>query len=221
MLYTHSTALWWLEGVGVSVPLHSRTHALLSDNTHTHTHTHIRSLTHTHTHFKRSDDAQDAHGPSKQTLLDNFIRTSQSLYPPNRIALLWATHILLPALRVNCCRVCVLVARSWMKERSPCGLLPSDPLLSMKQEIMAEGPRCKRRKQANPRRKNGKKVTYGENPNSGLFSRLNTVGLSEILRCQTKRCTEECGKLSDSVNCSLVCLRMKSTGLKYFHVFKL
>lgn len=28
--------------------------------------------------------------------------------------------------------------------------------LSMKQEIMAEGPRCKRRKQANPRRKNGK-----------------------------------------------------------------
>ncbi|XP_058642281.1 zinc finger E-box-binding homeobox 2a isoform X1 [Onychostoma macrolepis] len=41
-----------------------------------------------------------------------------------------------------------------MKERSPCGLLPSDPLLSMKQEIMAEGPRCKRRKQANPRRKN-------------------------------------------------------------------
>ncbi|XP_051997860.1 zinc finger E-box-binding homeobox 2-like isoform X1 [Xyrauchen texanus] len=43
--------------------------------------------------------------------------------------------------------------RSWMKERSPCGL-PSDPLLSMKQEIMAEGPRCKRRKQANPRRKN-------------------------------------------------------------------
>ncbi|KTF72851.1 hypothetical protein cypCar_00037579 [Cyprinus carpio] len=42
-----------------------------------------------------------------------------------------------------------------MKERSPCGLLPSDLLLSMKQEIMAEGPRCKRRKQANPRRKNG------------------------------------------------------------------
>uniref|UniRef100_A0A8C2BZ15 Zinc finger E-box binding homeobox 2a n=1 Tax=Cyprinus carpio TaxID=7962 RepID=A0A8C2BZ15_CYPCA len=41
-----------------------------------------------------------------------------------------------------------------MKERSPCGLLPSDLLLSMKQEIMAEGPRCKRRKQANPRRKN-------------------------------------------------------------------
>uniref|UniRef100_A0A8C1CU30 Zinc finger E-box binding homeobox 2a n=1 Tax=Cyprinus carpio carpio TaxID=630221 RepID=A0A8C1CU30_CYPCA len=39
-------------------------------------------------------------------------------------------------------------------ERSPCGLLPSDLLLSMKQEIMAEGPRCKRRKQANPRRKN-------------------------------------------------------------------
>ncbi len=53
----------------------------------THTHTHTRSLTHTHTHthFKRSDDAQDAHGPSKQTLLDNFIRTSQSLYPPNII----------------------------------------------------------------------------------------------------------------------------------------
>uniref|UniRef100_A0A8C2QQG4 Zinc finger E-box binding homeobox 2 n=1 Tax=Capra hircus TaxID=9925 RepID=A0A8C2QQG4_CAPHI len=36
---------------------------------------------------------------------------------------------------------------------SPCEL-PSDPLLSMKQPIMADGPRCKRRKQANPRRKN-------------------------------------------------------------------
>ncbi|KAG7255045.1 hypothetical protein CRUP_026218 [Coryphaenoides rupestris] len=36
---------------------------------------------------------------------------------------------------------------------------PSEPLLSMKQEIvMAEGPRCKRRKQANPRRKNGKRT---------------------------------------------------------------
>lgn len=31
---------------------------------------------------------------------------------------------------------------------------------SMKQEIMAEGPRCKRRKQANPRRKHGKKTTH-------------------------------------------------------------
>jgi len=59
-----------------------------------------------------------------------------------------------------------------MKERSPCGLLPSDPLLSMKQEIMAEGPRCKRRKQANPRRKNGKKVSYVEKRVSGLFSLL-------------------------------------------------
>ncbi|TRZ01371.1 hypothetical protein DNTS_018419 [Danionella cerebrum] len=49
---------------------------------------------------------------------------------------------------------------SWMKERSPCGLLPSDPLLSMKQEIMAEGPRCKRRKQANPRRKNGHSLAF-------------------------------------------------------------
>uniref|UniRef100_A0A8C7IUH9 Zinc finger E-box binding homeobox 2 n=1 Tax=Oncorhynchus kisutch TaxID=8019 RepID=A0A8C7IUH9_ONCKI len=39
------------------------------------------------------------------------------------------------------------------KESSPCEL-PSDPLLSMKHEIMADGPRCKRRKQANPRRKN-------------------------------------------------------------------
>ncbi|KAL4618011.1 zinc finger E-box-binding homeobox 2 isoform X2 [Arapaima gigas] len=40
---------------------------------------------------------------------------------------------------------------------APCEL-PSDPLLSMKQQqqIMADGPRCKRRKQANPRRKNGK-----------------------------------------------------------------
>ncbi|KAM4698260.1 LOW QUALITY PROTEIN: zinc finger E-box-binding homeobox 2 [Rhinophrynus dorsalis] len=47
-------------------------------------------------------------------------------------------------------RVCVLLIQS----RSPCEL-PSDPLLSMKQEIMADGPRCKRRKQANPRRKNG------------------------------------------------------------------
>ncbi|MCI4378103.1 hypothetical protein PGIGA_G00212050 [Pangasianodon gigas] len=32
----------------------------------------------------------------------------------------------------------------------------AESLLSMKPEIMAEGPRCKRRKQANPRRKNGK-----------------------------------------------------------------
>lgn len=31
---------------------------------------------------------------------------------------------------------------------------------SMKQEMMAEGPRCKRRKQANPRRKNGKSTTH-------------------------------------------------------------
>uniref|UniRef100_A0AAR2KVU5 C2H2-type domain-containing protein n=2 Tax=Pygocentrus nattereri TaxID=42514 RepID=A0AAR2KVU5_PYGNA len=39
---------------------------------------------------------------------------------------------------------------------SPCGL-PSENtpgFLSMKQDTMAEGPRCKRRKQANPRRKN-------------------------------------------------------------------
>ncbi|KAG9349403.1 hypothetical protein JZ751_027846, partial [Albula glossodonta] len=43
-----------------------------------------------------------------------------------------------------CCR---------FKESSPCEL-PSDLLLSMKPEIMADGPRCKRRKQANPRRKN-------------------------------------------------------------------
>ncbi|KAI1884905.1 hypothetical protein AGOR_G00214710 [Albula goreensis] len=43
-----------------------------------------------------------------------------------------------------CCR---------FKESSPCDL-PSDPRLSMKPEIMADGPRCKRRKQANPRRKN-------------------------------------------------------------------
>ncbi|KAA0713257.1 hypothetical protein E1301_Tti009323 [Triplophysa tibetana] len=38
---------------------------------------------------------------------------------------------------------------------SPCEL-PSDPRLSMRELIMADGPRCKRRKQANPRRKNGK-----------------------------------------------------------------
>ncbi|XP_035263661.1 zinc finger E-box-binding homeobox 2-like isoform X2 [Anguilla anguilla] len=43
-----------------------------------------------------------------------------------------------------CCR---------FRESSPCAL-PSDPRLSMKPEIMADGPRCKRRKQANPRRKN-------------------------------------------------------------------
>ncbi|XP_056606503.1 zinc finger E-box-binding homeobox 2b isoform X4 [Triplophysa dalaica] len=36
---------------------------------------------------------------------------------------------------------------------SPCEL-PSDPRLSMRELIMADGPRCKRRKQANPRRKN-------------------------------------------------------------------
>ncbi len=177
MLYTHSTALWWLEGVGVSVPLHSRTHALLSDNTHTHTHTHAHSLTHTHTHTSKDQTTRRTLMVplNKPSWITSFGLLSHST-PQIEFALLWATHILLPALRVNCCRVCVLVARSWMKERSPCGLLPSDPLLSMKQEIMAEGPRCKRRKQANPRRKNGKKVTYGENPNSGLFSRLNTVG---------------------------------------------
>lgn len=129
-------------------------------------------ITHTHTHFKRSDDAQDAHGPSKQTLLDNFIRTSQSLYPQNIICSpVSDTHP--PSCPESpIVAVCVLVARSWMKERSPCGLLPSDPFLSMKQEIMAEGPRCKRRKQANPRRKNGKKVSYVEKRVSGLFSRL-------------------------------------------------
>ncbi|CAG5933707.1 unnamed protein product [Menidia menidia] len=47
-----------------------------------------------------------------------------------------------------------------IKESSPCEL-PSDPHthLSMKQEIMADGPRCKRRKQANPRRKNVRRST--------------------------------------------------------------
>ncbi|KAK2888756.1 hypothetical protein Q8A67_014131 [Cirrhinus molitorella] len=46
-----------------------------------------------------------------------------------------------------CCCVC--------SGLSPCKL-PSDPRLSMRELIMADGPRCKRRKQANPRRKNGK-----------------------------------------------------------------
>ncbi|KAK2905548.1 hypothetical protein Q8A73_009491 [Channa argus] len=38
----------------------------------------------------------------------------------------------------------------------------------MKQDIMAEGPRCKRRKQANPRRKNGKtaRTPHTENATS-------------------------------------------------------
>lgn len=52
-----------------------------------------------------------------------------------------------PAPPLHCC--CV---RSGL---SPCEL-PSDPRLSMRELIMADGPRCKRRKQANPRRKNGK-----------------------------------------------------------------
>lgn len=141
---------------------------------------------HTHTHFKRSDDAQDAHGPSKQTLLDNFIRTSQSLYPPNIICSpVSDTHP--PSCPESpIVAVCVLVARSWMKERSPCGLLPSDPLLSMKQEIMAEGPRCKRRKQANPRRKNGKKVSCVEKlvlaslKHSWIWVRLCVVNWSAV-----------------------------------------
>lgn len=42
---------------------------------------------------------------------------------------------------------------------SPCEL-PSDPRLSMRELIMADGPRCKRRKQANPRRKNGKRAAW-------------------------------------------------------------
>lgn len=46
-----------------------------------------------------------------------------------------------------CCCVC--------SGLSPCKL-PSDPRLSMRELIMADGPRFKRRKQANPRRKNGK-----------------------------------------------------------------
>ncbi|XP_014873635.1 zinc finger E-box-binding homeobox 2-like isoform X2 [Poecilia latipinna] len=69
--------------------------------------------------------------------------------------------------------VSLQISRRKIKGSSPCEL-PSDPPyllhhfphththththtrthLSMKQEIMADGPRCKRRKQANPRRKN-------------------------------------------------------------------
>lgn len=52
---------------------------------------------------------------------------------------------------------------------SPCEL-PSDPRLSMRELIMADGPRCKRRKQANPRRKNGK-------------SRMGKCPCAERVRC--------------------------------------
>lgn len=45
----------------------------------------------------------------------------------------------------------------------------------MKQEIMADGPRCKRRKQANPRRKNGKKITGETNQ---------AVGGGDIFGCK-------------------------------------
>lgn len=40
------------------------------------------------------------------------------------------------------------------------------------QDIMAEGPRCKRRKQANPRRKNGKRSPATSPANSGLLCPL-------------------------------------------------
>lgn len=53
--------------------------------------------------------------------------------------------------------VCVLVVRERGGAAEPDRGAHADwTHLSMKQEIMAEGPRCKRRKQANPRRKNGK-----------------------------------------------------------------
>lgn len=59
--------------------------------------------------------------------------------------------------------VCVCVSRqisSWNQGiESMRAAIWSHTHLSMKQEIMADGPRCKRRKQANPRRKNGKKIT--------------------------------------------------------------
>lgn len=78
----------------------------------------IRALTRccpiTHTHFKRSGDAQDAHGPSKQTPLDNFIRTSVTLLDKISSSPLWPTHILLPPLRVQLLPcVCWLLDLGW------------------------------------------------------------------------------------------------------------
>lgn len=67
-----------------------------------------------------------------------------------------------------CCCVC--------SGLSPCKL-PSDPRLSMRELIMADGPRCKRRKQANPRRKNGK---------SGLGKCL-----GKVVRCVNRRVTRD------------------------------
>ncbi len=219
MLYTHSTALWWLEGVGVSVPLHSRTHALLSDNTHTHTHTLTHS--HTHTHFKRSDDAQDAHGPSKQTLLDNFIRTSQSLYPPNIICSpVSETHPpSCPESQLLPC-VCWLLDLGWRSgAHADCCHLTHSYQWSRRSWRRVPGVRGENRPTRGER--TVRKWLMAKTRTPACSRVLIQLDLSEILRCQTKRCTEECGKLSDSVNCSLVCLRLKSTGLKYFHVFKL
>lgn len=60
---------------------------------------------------------------------------------------------------------------------SPCKL-PSDPRLSMRELIMADGPRCKRRKQANPRRKNGKSC-WGKCPGA-VRKWMRDAGQSEI-----------------------------------------
>lgn len=152
-------ALWELEGVGVSVPLHSRTDALLSDHTHTHT-SKDQTTRRTLTVPLNKPSWITSFGLLSYSTWQNIVCSSVTdAHPPS-----------FPESPIVA--VCVLVARSWMKERSPCGLLPSDPLLSMKQEIMAEGPRCKRRKQANPRRKNGKKAYFVEKLNCGVYLRL-------------------------------------------------
>lgn len=52
-----------------------------------------------------------------------------------------------------------LKSRNWV--HASCHLIPHTHL-SMKHEIMADGPRCKRRKQANPRRKNGRNRSAGQ-----------------------------------------------------------
>lgn len=94
-----------------------------------------------------------------------FFFYNLSLHPSSircflsRVRSKWISS-LIPTLLVL---LCVCVSRqipSWNQGiESMRAAIWSHTHLSMKQEIMADGPRCKRRKQANPRRKNGKKIT--------------------------------------------------------------
>lgn len=157
-------------------------------------------ITHTHTHFKRSDDAQDAHGPSKQTLLDNFIRTSQSLYPQISFALLWATHILLPALRVQLLPcVCWLLDLGWRSgAHADCCHLTHSYQWSRRSWRRVPGVRGENRPTRGERTVRKRLMAKNRTPACSRVFKTQ-LDLGEIVRCQTKRCTEECGKLFSCV----------------------